>query len=452
MNADEALAIVDRLLGSEKLNNLQELIFLQSWQHMTYQEIAAKYAYSDDYIRDNGAQLWQLLSRIFNEKINKTNFKSVIERHLRQQKIVTSNNNQDWEEAIDVSFFYGREQELELLQKWIIGDREASTKLCGTSRRHRCRMIGIFGMGGMGKTSLAAKLAQQIASEFDFIIWRSLRNETSLEKLLTSIVDFIAQQVGIEISWPPDIGSRISLLIEYLRSYRCLIILDNGETILQSGIICGNYREEYQDYRKLFQLLGAISVESCVILTSREKLQEFSSLEGNATSVRSLQIKGLGAEVSRNICQLKGEFRGLEQDWQTLTDNYSGNPLALKIVAATIKDLFDGDVNQFLQQEIIFFDDLADLLEEQFVRLSRLEQEIMYWLAIVREPISLQKLQQDLLSSFPPKKLIEAVKSLIRRSLIENTATGFTQQPIFREYLLIRQSEKIAAELEIECC
>ena len=189
-----------------------------------------------------------------------------------------------------------------------------------------------------------------------------------------------------------------------------------------------------------------------MILTSREKPQEFISLEGTITSVRSLYIKGLEARIGKEICQLQGEFFGSEKDWQTLTDNYSGNPLALKIVAATIKDLFDGDVNQFLQQEIIFFDDLADLLEEQFIRLSRLEQEIMYWLAIAREPISLRKLQQDLLLSFPQTKLMEAVKSLVRRSLIENTSRGFIQEPLFMEYLLNRQTEKVATEIETKLC
>lgn len=433
MTTDDALAIVDRFLQSEQLNNLQELIFRQSWQGVTYQEIAKDSGYTYDYVRDNGAELWKLLSRIFEERITKKNFKAVLERYFRQEKTESIDCNQDWEEAIDVSFFCGRNQELDTLQKWIVCDR--------------CRLIGIFGIGGIGKTSLTVKLAQEIESEFDFIIWRSLKNAPPLDELLASIIQFLSNQQEIERNLPQDIGSRISKLIEYLKSARCLLILDNGETILQSGLSCGRYRPGHEDYGELLKRIGEISHQSCMVLTSREKPKEFIRLEGNCTPVRSLQITGLEAEIGKEICQLKGECFGSEKDWQTLTYNYSGNPLAFKIVASTIKELFDGDVSQFLQQEIISFDDIEDLLTEQLDRLSSLEQEIMYWLAIEREAVTLKQLQEDLLTSIPQKKLLEAMKSLQRRSLIEKTITGFTQQPVVMEYLIEQQIEKVATEI-----
>ena len=286
------------------------------------------------------------------------------------------------------------------------------------------------------------KLTQQIASEFDFLIWRSLRNAPPFDRLLANIIQFLSQQQAIEQNLPQDIGSRISKLIEYLHSYRCLLILDNVEAILQSGTTCGSYRPSYEDYGELIKRIRDIPHQSCVVLTSREKPQEFIPLERNKLPVRSIQIKGLKAAIGKEICQLKGEFLGSEQDWQTLTYNYSGNPLALKIVAATIKDLFDGNVSQFLQQKILFFDDIEDLLTEQFDRLSQLEKEIMYWMAIEREPISLSQLQQNLLESISQKKLLEAVKSLARRSFIEKTTTGFAQQPVVMEYLIERVSSE----------
>jgi|GEM_PF-3977463 len=63
----------------------------------------------------------------------------------------------------------------------------------------------------------------------------------------------------------------------------------------------------------------------------------------------------------------------------------------------------------------------------------------MYCLAIEKEPITLNQLQQDLLVSVSAKKLLEAVKSLKMRSLIQQTAGGFTQQPVVMEYLIERQ-------------
>ena len=73
-----------------------------------------------------------------------------------------ANKHQDWGEAIDVSLFYGRTEELTTLEEWIVTER--------------CRLVAVLGMGGMGKTALAAKVAAQVQHEFEYVIWRSLRN------------------------------------------------------------------------------------------------------------------------------------------------------------------------------------------------------------------------------------------------------------------------------------
>lgn len=39
--------------------------------------------------------------------------------------------------------------------------------------------------GGIGKTSLAVKIAEQVQDEFKFVIWRSLRNAPPIKDLLT---------------------------------------------------------------------------------------------------------------------------------------------------------------------------------------------------------------------------------------------------------------------------
>jgi hypothetical protein len=49
-------------------------------------------------------------------------------------------------------------------------------------------------MGGIGKTALAIKLGQSIQSQFNFVIWRSLRNAPSLEELLAEIIQFISNK------------------------------------------------------------------------------------------------------------------------------------------------------------------------------------------------------------------------------------------------------------------
>lgn len=65
----------------------------------------------------------------------------------------------------------------------------------------------------------------------------------------------------------------------------------------------------------------------------------------------------------------------------------------------------------------------------------------MYWLAINREPTSLVDLHKGI-DSTTKRKLLEALESLVRRSLIEKRASGFTQQPLVMEYINDHLTEK----------
>jgi hypothetical protein len=82
--------------------------------------------------------------------------------------------------------------------------------------------------------------------------------------------------------------------------------------------------------------------------------------------------------------------------------------------------------------------------------LSALEKQIMYWLAINREPISYLELQEDIIPLVSTQKLLAAVESLQWRSLIEQTSAGFTQQPVIMEYITERFIEQIYQEITTE--
>src|SRR2546421_5337506 len=60
----------------------------------------------------------------------------------------------DWGEAIDVTSFYGRESELIALEQWVLEDR--------------CRLVILLGLGGIVKTTLSIRFAQEITPHFDF--------------------------------------------------------------------------------------------------------------------------------------------------------------------------------------------------------------------------------------------------------------------------------------------
>ena len=437
MKGQEAIALIDHLLQSankkQKLNDIQSRIFLETWEGHSYQEIADRLLYEHDYIKKVGSHLWQNLSQIIGEKISKQNLQAVLRRYQHccagiLHASEADSSTQDWGEAIDVSQFYNRQQELETLETWISGN---ST-----------RLIGIFGLGGIGKTSLSVKLAQQIQSQFEFVIWRSLQQAPQLDVILSNILPILTNSSATN-------NNSIDALMEQLRQKRCLLIFDNLESILQGGNRSGQYQQGYEDYRQLLARIADASHQSCLILTGREQPGGFAVRSGENLPVRSLKLFGVSPPVCQQILTDKGLKATLLQ-CQNLVNHFGGNPLAIKLAATTIKTtIFSGDIDAFLAQGNTIFSDLWDLLDRQFDRLSPLQQKIMYWLAINQEGATPAKLKAEILPKVSGRQLMEALEALAERSLIEDrrslnytVSTNLMLQPAIAEYVRERFLER----------
>ncbi|MCL1470477.1 NB-ARC domain-containing protein [Argonema antarcticum] len=346
--------------------------------------------------------------------------------------LVSSNNKRyDWGEAIDVDIFYGRQKELAQLEEWIVTDR--------------CRLVALLGMGGIGKTALSVRLAQQIHDKFDCSIWRSVRHAPPIQDFLATLIQFLSNDNLNATTLSETLAGRISQLIDCLRGSRCLLILDNVESLLQPNTYTGNLREGYEAYGELFKRLAEVLHQSCLVLTSREKIKVIASIEGSILPARSLAIKGLSEIECHEIIKSKG-VSGSEEDWKLLIRGYTGNPLALKIISTTIKELFNGNVSDFLQQNVLVFGEIRELLEEQLNRLSNVEKQVIEWLAINQELVLLPEMVKEKTPSISRLELIEVLSSLARRSLIYRNATSFKLQPIFMEYFNEQQIKHTCQE------
>ncbi|NER84579.1 MAG: hypothetical protein F6K42_34670, partial [Leptolyngbya sp. SIO1D8] len=279
------------------LSDVETIILRGAWNGETYEEIAENSAYSPSYLRRNvGPKLWKGLSQALGEMVSKPNFRQALDRYrsanasssnaiqaaatqatetqtavppvpsssLEQEQAASTeletalsepvSSHQDWGEALDVPLFVGRLVEQDTLKEWIIRDR--------------CRLVLLLGMGGIGKTALSIQVGQQVQTEFDWVIWRSLRNAPPLLELLKGLIPFLANQPDIEIA--PNADVSISQLLHYLRNQRCLLMLDNVEALLQAGDFQGRYRSGYEHYGQLFQRLAETTHQSCLVITSRE--------------------------------------------------------------------------------------------------------------------------------------------------------------------------------------
>jgi WD40 repeat protein/transcriptional regulator with XRE-family HTH domain len=342
----------------------------------------------------------------------------------------------DWGEAPHIERFLGRKQELNTVTQWIIQDN--------------CRMVVILGFGGIGKTTFTTELAKKLrdTGKFNTVYWRSLQQAPSIESFLENYLQFVFHSSRANL--PKELDRQLSLLLDSLRDKPRLLVVDNFESVLSAGQRVGVYLQGYEGYGRLLRLVGEAHHSSCMLLTSREKPGEVARMDGTHATVRTLHLGGLEQAESRALLEDK-ELHGSDEAWTSLIQVYSGNPLALKLVAEPIREVFGGDIAGFLREEEIVLGDITTLMEEQFDRLGGLEQEVIYWLAIEREGVFPHELRTKVLEAESKGAIVEAVESLRRRSLIELQSDGrLTLQPVVTEYITHRFVECIAEEIARE--
>ncbi len=205
MEFNQALEVVNRAVNPKldrPLTEVEVALLYGAWHNLNYDRIADRSGYSINYLqRDLGPKFWKLLSNALGRQVNKTNLRGILinfDPVLGVQPQVQTVT--DWGEAIDTSTFHGRSWEIETLTEWIVRDR--------------CRLMAIVGMGGMGKSALAAKVARLLQGNFEFVIWRSLRNAPPLATLLSELVAFLSQQ--------QDIQATPERFLYWLQQHRCL--------------------------------------------------------------------------------------------------------------------------------------------------------------------------------------------------------------------------------------
>lgn len=323
----------------------------------------------------------------------------------------------------DVPVFYGRAADIQTLQTLVLDDN--------------CRLVAVLGMGGIGKTTLVAKVVNDLLSSDSLtvptaVIWRSLRNRLPIDRFLKDLLETLMPDSVV----PTDLSSRFFDLIHYMTQHRLILVCEDVQLILQSGELAGHYEPEFEHYGELFRYIAETPHQSCVLLTSWEKPLEVSMLEGEARPVRSLNLQGMGDDARHILAEKKLHNPEL---WNELLICYRGNPLALTIIATTIQELFGGRVEDFLSQSTLFLGDFTYLLHQQFNRLSRLERKVMSWLAQQGTPVTLVQLRQGIEADIALSDLMKVLESLGRRSLMDKVKSNdeilFTLQPMVMKYV-----------------
>ncbi|WP_204102273.1 MULTISPECIES: ATP-binding protein [Spirulina sp. CCY15215] len=453
MDVTEVLQFADRLVFNQTgkhLDDVQQTAIRGVWQGKTYGNIADECKHSESYLRDIGYKLWKILSEQLGEDIDKSNFRWTMERvktSHSQQVIGLINKNvnlcsndskeiediandtelhdssrpfyKDLELSPKINQFYGRSNELSMLSRWI--------------ENEHTRLVSIIGLEGVGKTALVRKFVDLNSQDFDAIIWKSIKQPKILDILTSKILQTFNPTLKNLVL---DSEEKITKLFNIFSQKKCLIILDNLESLFESKKNAGQYPIKYQNYKSFIQAVAETEHQSCLILISQEKSQEMITLN---TNIRSVQILELGNLENDALEILENQGLSDRADWHKLTQLYDSNPLYLKSVISLIKEVFEGNVSEFLNEnELILTEDLKDIFNNIFLNLSDIEKRIILEISKNSNKITKEELKQ--LLSLSSLELVNSLQSLMRRYLVKKIKgeTFFCIIPVFQDYIKLR--------------
>ncbi|HEY9795890.1 MAG TPA: NB-ARC domain-containing protein, partial [Leptolyngbyaceae cyanobacterium] len=142
MDVEEGLELAERLL-KRTLKPLEVLIFKESWkgrEGKKYKEIAETYSCTVGNVNDAASDLWKLLSEALGEPVRKNNFQRLLEKRSHPAEVPQRQEQAQEETPSKNTDFVGREEAIADLKTFVI---------------QGAKVIGIYGKGGVGKTTLA---------------------------------------------------------------------------------------------------------------------------------------------------------------------------------------------------------------------------------------------------------------------------------------------------------
>ncbi|MFZ0943782.1 MAG: hypothetical protein WB930_17850 [Syntrophobacteraceae bacterium] len=313
-----------------------------------------------------------------------------------------------------VSIFVGRNMEIDRLLNPLI------------------RVAAITGLGGEGKSTLAAKFYEMAVSgrtkvPFAHFGWCDCKDlETPFHQKLLTLLEELTEGEESKAKYAEEnVRNTVRRFAHVLNSKTCLVVFDNIDAFVEKETCCFTGH-----VKALFDFLTTSLSNSLVIFTCRPQINDyhFSFLE--------VPVGGLSYTESLELAQNFGILgtRIEENDLRDLHAETRGHALWLNLIFAQLRNqrLTAASLDGMIGTESGTLD--RHLLRSIWGNLSSNEKEMIWTIATFTRPPDIDKIER--VSNMTYQKCSRMIRSLIRlRMIIEINASGailYDLHPIIR--------------------
>ncbi len=316
--------------------------------------------------------------------------------------------------------FFGREQELEKLEDFIEKDE--------------ANILSVFGIAGIGKTTLLAKFAQDVRSKIH-VFWYKVHEWVTPKILLNPLAEFLSNigKKGLEryLSQTDalSMGELCTILESDLKGVSSLIIIDD---IQNAG----------EEVRGLLRALTSVMnnlPKLRLITASREMPEYYSRSDVISGHIEEIHLKGLERGSAIEMLRAKHHPGISIEDVFDATD---GHPLFLQLVEDP-QSILKKDVRMFIEQEV-------------YSKLNMGEKHILEIACIFRYPVMMdaffameEEIQEELGNSVEEMSYqdymvdYETIDDLLTKSMLqESTGRMIGMHDLIREFFYSRLSPR----------